>query len=102
MPIDVSTIRPLGERILVRRYEKPEKIGSIILPDEVRADNTMSLWEVVEASAKAKELLGVDLEEDDILQTRPWRGTFLNELEPGDGPRYAFINASEVINIIKW
>jgi co-chaperonin GroES (HSP10) len=102
MNLDLATIRPLGERILVKRYEKPEQIRGIWLSDDARIDGTLSLWEVVRATEKAEHVLGCDLAEDDIVQTRPWRGYFLNEMQPGEGARYAFIEAREVINVIKW
>lgn len=95
MTIDLTTIRPLGERILVRRYEKPEKIGSIYLPDEARKDATQSLWEIVRASPEAESALGCALPADDILVTRPWRGLFIDDT-------HAFLDAREVLQVIHW
>lgn len=102
MQLDIDSVRPIGERILVRRYEKPEQVRGIWLPEEARVDHTQSLWEVVRVSERAKEKLALELEPDDIIQTRPWRGIFLNESDAAEAPRYAIIEAKEVINVIKW
>lgn len=96
MSIEIDKVRPLGHRILVRRYRKPEKVGSIILPDSVRDDFTLSLWEFVKAAPAALKFLGYDLQPDDIIQTRPMRGVFLGD------DFHALIDAREVIGVIPW
>lgn len=87
--------------MLVRRYEKPEIVRGIILADEARVDTTQSLWEVVRASEGAERMLGYELAPDDIVQTRPWRGVFIDD-QPGEKSLYAVINAADIINCIRW
>lgn len=70
MTIDVDTIRPLGERILVKAYERPKEYGLLVLPDTHLQDKSWSLWEVVKASGRANDSLGVELGEGDILKTK--------------------------------
>jgi len=59
----------LGNSVLVKRYEKPEKIGSMLLPPAYRFDSSWILWEVVKSSAMATEFIGYPLLPDDILTT---------------------------------
>ena len=61
----------LGPSILVRRYEKPERIGRILTPIEshYRFDASWTLWEVVKSCEMADEFLGYKLIVDDILTT---------------------------------
>ena len=56
------TLRWLHPFVLVRKYTKPEMIGSLYLSDAWRVDNSRSLWEVVETTPKATEELGFELE----------------------------------------
>ena len=61
----------LGTSVLVRRYEKPERIGHILTPVEAnyRFDASWTLWEVVKSCEMADEFLGYPLLLDDILTT---------------------------------
>jgi len=61
----------LGASVLVRRYEKPERIGHILTPVEAnyRYDASWTLWEVVKSCEMADEFLGLKLFADDILTT---------------------------------
>lgn len=102
---DPDTVRPLGARILVRKYTRPEKVGSLFIPETAQHDDTNSLWEVVKWTPKALDIVNAltarVLEEDDIIQTRPWRG---EQLPPNVDPsgKHFLIDAHEVINLIQW
>ena len=100
----VHSLRPMGPRVLVRRYERPEQIKGIWIPDQHRFDPTLSLWEVIRSTPKANEQLGYELELDDIVFTRPRAGIMLNELIPHhpEGHLVAFMPASQIIKAIRW
>lgn len=67
--INPQTLKLLGARALVRLYERPNKFGSILLPDKFKRDQTWTLWELVRCTAEFEHELGMKLEPDDILQT---------------------------------
>jgi len=94
--LDIDAVRPLGARVLVRRYEKPESVRGILIPRSYAHDDTLSLWEVVRSTAQSDDAVGATLLPDDIVQTRPWRGVAL-----GDGTHF-FINAHDILNVIPW
>ena len=111
----------LGARILVRAYELPEQTaGGILLPDFYRKGYDGKFFEVIEASEKVKETLGIiaegttshgetlyvglradsdceplHLEADDIIELRgQMQGTPAGpELERVHGPCW-FLNAT--------
>lgn len=100
---DVSQIHPIGDRLLVRRYTKPETIRGIIVPEKFRTDTTLTLWEVVAVAPKALAQLGDDaLAADEIVITPGRRGMFVNELLPTFDPDYAFIRARDISKVIRW
>ena len=43
-----GTISPYKDKLLVKRYQLPEKLGSIYLPEAFRGDRTQTLWTLVE------------------------------------------------------
>ena len=61
----------LGPSLLVKRYTKPEQIGSILLPSasQYAYDSSWTLWEVVKSNPIVDEWLGYTLIVDDILST---------------------------------
>ena len=93
--IDHSTIRPIGKKLLVKRYVKPETARGIIIPDAYRVDDTFSLYEYVRGSEKATEILGYVPEEGDIIVTAPWAAVMIDR-------EYGFLEAEQVRKIITW
>lgn len=83
---------PLDTRLIVRRYEKPDKMryGSLELhvPKEYRKDRSQSVWEVVSVGKRVDEASlgncavrtyhGLErdeppwVREGDIVETQPW------------------------------
>ena len=94
--IYASDVEPYGYRMLVRKYKKPEKIGSIWINPAWQVDNSRALWEVVKTSKMANEWLGLEIEPDWILVTLPNRGTY-SYLDDKDEIYY--LDAREVV---KW
>lgn len=101
-------MRLLHRNILVRRYVKPERLGSLILPEAYRGDRTQTLWEVEaagpcvaepcaacrmrlhEQGGEAAEWagLGATLRRDDIIITLGWTAVEVPRLKPEDGDRW--------------
>lgn len=95
-------LRILGPRILVKVYEMPSQTASgIIIPDSYRKMFDGHTFEVVSVGEKVREVLGVvaemddkivpglradmdlpplDLQPDDIIQTRGQYGTYSPDL----------------------
>ena len=97
-----------GPKLLARKYTKPEQIKGIWTNPAWRVDNSRSLWEVVESTPDANEVLGVDLEPDWILVTSPNSGVFLHhDSEEDDEGRTSLVEvfllaASSVLRVIPW
>jgi len=72
--LHAKDIKPLGTRMLVTKYKKPEKIGSLYLNPAWLVDNSRALWEVVATTPKANDYLGLEIEPGWILVTMPNRG----------------------------
>ena len=106
---DVEDLRLLGARLpsgrrggllLARKYEKPEKIGSIYVNPAWKTDNSRSLWEVVRSSPEADETLGTEVEEDWILVTAPNSGVLLTH---DSKTREVFLlTALSVLKVVPW
>lgn len=102
-----DSIEPYGSRILVRKYRKPEKIGSILLNPAWLVDNSRALWEVIKvAPCKCTKkqpnkcpncYLGLEIEPDWILITLPNRGT---HIPLWDQEEMYFLFAEEVVKYI--
>lgn len=99
MTVDPQNLRPLGTRIIVRKYELPEKIGSIHVPEAWRGDRSLQVFEVVKTTEKANAALGIELTPDDIVETRrSWEMVSHPQL-PED---HYFLNAEDVASIYPW
>lgn len=94
---DIENLTPFGSRMIVKKYMKPEKVGSIYVNPAWRQDNSRALWELVKMSEGAKKYLGLDLPEGSILITLPNRGVYLPTLDTD--AEYYFLFAEEVV---KW
>lgn len=93
-------MRLLHQLLLVRKYEKPEKIGSILLNPAWRQDNSRSLWEVVQSSPEADAELRTELQPDWIVVTPPRSGVFVRHNSAGQ-EEYV-IHAGSVLRVIPW
>jgi len=97
--LKASQITPYKTRILVKKYTKPKKIGSILINPAWRVDNSRALWEVVKAGKAAEEYLGLELPPNTILITLPNRGSFAPLDEKIE---HYFLFAEEIVKIISW
>jgi len=98
--------------LLCKRYQKPEQVGSIILPDHYRVDGTFTLWEFQEAGSwkpgnpdirEWREYLPVDdLPKDTILRTRPFTGIFVPGSDRDEYYGLWMVPAKEVDYVETW
>ena len=91
----------LGERLLVKRYHKPDKVGTIIIPDAYREDGTGTLWEFVKAAPKALRRLSLrSIPPGSILKVRFGHVVDSGVLDSDDLKELFFINAEDVSSIM--
>jgi len=101
--IDPDTMKILGDRLMVRRYERPEMHGSIIIPDTARTDQSRTLWEYVKRgpgkrnpeTGKLETDLDMEMQVGDILRTRAETGIHI-----GDG--FWLIPCEQVEAVYTW
>ena len=101
MRVDPARIETLKAEIIVKKYIRPEWVGSLILPEQSREDKTGQIWEVVKSNDKADEVLGQILSVGDILKVRWGRTTELGVEDPEDGRKMFLIKAEDVYHCIK-
>ena len=89
-----------GAKLLVRRYMRPEKVGSIHIPDPSRLDLTRSLWELEATTPAANDALHCDLERDWLLVTPRNSGVYLYTNDPH--VEIFLLAATSVLRIIPW
>lgn len=98
-PLSVDAIKPTRGNILVRPYRRPEKIGSIIVPEQARDNVTLTAWEFIRAGEGVTENWGVSLKEGDIVRTSAIGAIFVRKIDEVD---YYMVNVSQVREVIPW
>lgn len=93
-------MRLLHQLLIARKYERPDKIGSIYINPAWRQDNSRSLWEAVTSSPEANAALQTEIEPDWILVTPPRSGVFLDFDEAGR--ELYVLHADTVLRVIPW
>ena len=89
-----------GAKLLARRYVRPERVGSIYVPEPARIDLTRSLWEAEESTPAANKLLKVEIQRNWILVTPRNSGVYLYT---NDAHEEVFLlAATSVVRIIPW
>ena len=91
--------RPLHDRVLVRRLEEDEKVGSIIIPDS--AKEKPSQGEVISCGPGARgddnELVPLDVKAGDKILFGKWSGTEVKI----DGEDLLIMKESDVLGIVE-
>jgi len=91
--------RPLHDRVLVRRLEEDEKVGSIIIPDT--AKEKPSQGEVVAVGPGARgddnDLVPLDVKAGDKILFGKWSGTEVKI----DGEDLLIMKESDVLGIVE-
>ena len=102
-PIDALTITPRKDLVLVKRYEKPERYGSLFIPHSFAEDATWSLWEVVRVGSEVANLAGIEVAVDDVLSTRALTsGVPIPYYDIRDNRDLFFLGVGEIQKITKW
>jgi hypothetical protein len=109
MLVRPEQIRPYGRRLLVVKYERPERVRSIWLSPAWRIDNSRSLWEPVaygeealrwfEENLPIEEWLEALRRKECILVTRPHSGVYV---ELDDPREHYFLLAEQVLQVVPY
>ena len=90
--------RPLHDRVLVRRIEEDEKVGSIIIPDS--AKEKPSQGEVIAVGSGARgddnEIVPMDVQAGDKILFGKWSGTEVKI----DGEDLLIMKESDILGIV--
>ena len=90
--------RPLHDRVLVRRIEEDEKVGSIIIPDTAKEKPQQG--EVLSAGAGAKaedgKVTPLDVKAGDKILFGKWSGTEVKI----DGEDLLIMKESDILGIV--
>ena len=90
--------RPLHDRVLVRRIEEDEKVGSIIIPDT--AKEKPSQGEVISCGTGARgddnEIVPMDVKAGDKILFGKWSGTEVKV----DGEDLLIMKESDILGVI--
>ena len=91
--------RPLHDRVLVRRIEEDEKVGSIIIPDTAKEKPQQG--EIVAVGPGGRdddgELIALDVKAGDKILFGKWSGTEVKI----DGEELLIMKESDVLGIIE-
>lgn len=99
--LDVTTIHPTKDRILVTRYERPATTpGGLHIPAAFRTDGAWAYWEVVAWGPTVKKALGIALGVGDIIRT-PFRPAIDLGAEDAAGRRLFIVPAENVNGVIQ-
>lgn len=96
----MTTIRPLHDRVLIRRLEEDTKTaGGIIIPDSAKEKPIQG--EVVATGPGARgddnELVPLEVKEGDIVLFGKWAGTEVKL----DGEEYVIMKESDIFGIVE-
>jgi chaperonin GroES len=90
--------RPLHDRVLVRRIEEDEKVGSIIIPDTAKEKPQQGEVIAVGSGARGEsnEIIPLDVKKGDKILFGKWSGS---EVKIG-GEELLIMKESDILGII--
>ena len=93
------TVKPLGDRILVKRLEEEDKIGSIIVPDAAKEKSQKAEIIAVGEGKKTDEgkLISLEVKKGDKILIGKYAGTDIKI----DGEEYIIMKQEDVMGIFK-
>lgn len=101
--INPKLLMPIGDRVVVKRYELPEQYGHLVIPRSHAEDFTWTTWEVVRVGLRAQETLGVELHEDDIVTTRGFTPAADTGLyDEADNRDLFILAADQIAKVTRW
>ncbi|MEM6414558.1 MAG: co-chaperone GroES [Pseudomonadota bacterium] len=91
--------RPLHDRVLVRRIEEDEKVGSIIIPDSAKEKPQQGEVISVGAGAKSEDgkVTALDVKSGDKILFGKWSGTEVKV----DGEDLLIMKESDILGIVE-
>ena len=98
--LDPSKIHPRKDLALVKRYEKPERVGHIFLPESAREDRSGMLWEFVKAGEDVFDEVGIEIPFGSIIKTRPGKVVESGLTDPDDNKEMFFILVEDLWQIL--
>jgi chaperonin GroES len=92
-------IRPLHDRVLVKRVEQEEKIGSIIIPDSAKEKPMQGEILAVGAGARDEggKVVPLDVKVGDIVLFGKWSGTEVKV----DGAELLIMKESDIMGVVE-
>jgi chaperonin GroES len=93
------TVKPLADRILVKRLEEEDKIGSIIVPDSAKEKSEKAEIIAVGEGKKTDEgkLISLEVKKGDKILIGKYAGTDIKI----DGEEYIIMKQEDVMGIFK-
>ena len=93
------TVKPLADRILVKRLEEEDKIGSIIVPDSAKEKSQKAEVVAVGEGKKTDEgkLISLEVKKGDKILIGKYAGTDIKI----DGEEYIIMKQEDVMGIFK-
>ena len=93
------TVKPLADRILVKRLEEEDKIGSIIVPDSAKEKSEKAEIIAVGEGKKTDEgkLISLEVKKGDRILIGKYAGTDIKI----DGEEYIIMKQEDVMGIFK-
>lgn len=91
--------RPLHDRVLVRRIEEDEKVGSIIIPDSAKEKPSQGKIVAVGSGARNEsgQIVALDVKAGDTILFGKWSGTEVKV----DGEDLLIMKESDVLGIVE-
>ncbi|HOP19043.1 MAG TPA: co-chaperone GroES [Parvularculaceae bacterium] len=91
--------RPLHDRVLVRRIEEDEKVGSIIIPDTAKEKPQQGEVLAVGAGARGEDgkVTPLDVKKGDKILFGKWSGTEVKI----DGKELLIMKESDILGIVE-
>ena len=98
--IPVSHIKPLGNRILVKRKETPKSQGGILMPDSAQEKpKEGKVVQVGEGKTSSQgTLVPMDIQIGDSIIFGPYAGT---EVESDNGEEYLLMKEEDVLAVVE-
>ena len=90
--------RPLHDRVLVRRIEEDEKVGSIIIPDTAKEKPQQGEVLAVGAGARGEDgkVTPLDVKEGDRVLFGKWSGTEVSV----NGEELLIMKESDILGVV--
>jgi hypothetical protein len=100
--LDPARLTARPELVLVRPYERPHQVGSILLPQTAYADPSAVYYEVVSAGDRTADAAGMELKPDDIVRLPRLEATVDTGHDDLEGRPILACKASFIHAVTRW